>query len=106
MNLEIRNLFSEIEIVKEKINDAVTSFGWFEGEYFIHEPSHVLSMNEVKLHGYKYHEHRIQIAQLCDLMHIYIERLDKQIQEFKEIEKASSAKFGDRTDNAEINNNL
>ncbi|MDU9318370.1 type II toxin-antitoxin system toxin TscT, partial [Staphylococcus pseudintermedius] len=27
MNWEIRNLFSEIEIVKEKINDAVTSFG-------------------------------------------------------------------------------
>ncbi|EGQ3222320.1 DUF1474 family protein, partial [Staphylococcus pseudintermedius] len=43
--------------------------------------------------------------QLCELMHIYIERLDKQIQEFKEIEKASSAKFGDRTDNAKINNN-
>ncbi|EGQ3222756.1 DUF1474 family protein, partial [Staphylococcus pseudintermedius] len=54
MNWEIRNLFSEIEIVKEKINDAVTSFGWFEDEYFIHEPSHVLSMNEVKIHGYKY----------------------------------------------------
>ncbi|EGQ3753215.1 DUF1474 family protein [Staphylococcus pseudintermedius] len=100
MNLEIRNLFSEIEIVKEKINDAVTSFGWFEDEYFIHEPSHVLSMNEVKLHGYKYHEHRIQIAQLHDLMRMYTKQLDEKIQEFKEIEKASSAKFGDRTDNA------
>ncbi|WP_323697172.1 type II toxin-antitoxin system toxin TscT [Staphylococcus pseudintermedius] len=100
MNLEIRNLFSEIEIVKEKINDAVTSFGWFEDEYFIHEPSHVLSMNEVKLHGYKYHEHRIQIEQLHDLMRMYIQQLDEKIREFKELEKASSAKFGDRTDNA------
>ncbi|HDU1352507.1 DUF1474 family protein [Staphylococcus pseudintermedius] len=100
MNLEIRNLFSEIEIVKEKINDAVTSFGWFEDEYFIHEPSHVLSMNEVKLHGYKYHEHRIQIEQLCELMRMYIQQLDEKIREFKELEKASSAKFGDRTDNA------
>ncbi|EGQ3120950.1 DUF1474 family protein [Staphylococcus pseudintermedius] len=100
MNLEIRNLFSEIEIVKEKINDAVTSFGWFEDEYFIHEPSHALSMNEVKLHGYKYHEHRIQIAQLHDLMRMYTKQLDEKIQEFKEIEKASSAKFGDGTDNA------
>ncbi|MDU9259852.1 type II toxin-antitoxin system toxin TscT [Staphylococcus pseudintermedius] len=100
MNLEIRNLFSEIEIVKEKINDAVTSFRWFEDEYFIHEPSHVLSMNEVKTHGYKYHEHRIQIAQLHDLMRMYIQQLDEKIREFKELEKASSAKFGDRTDNA------
>lgn len=100
MNWEIRNLFSEIEIVKQKIDDAVTSFGWFEDECFIHEPNHVLSMDEVKSHGYKYHEHRIQIEQLNDLMDMYVKQLDEKIREFKELEKASSAKFGDRTDNA------
>lgn len=100
MNLEIRNLFSEIERVKEKFDDVSTSFCWFEDDYFVHEPNHVLSMDEVKTHGYKYHEHRIQIAQLHDLMRMYIQQLDEKIREFKELEKASSAKFGDRTDNA------
>ncbi|MBH9580357.1 pathogenicity island protein [Staphylococcus felis] len=100
MNWEIRNLFEDIEIIKEKINDVITSFCWFEDDYFTHEPNHVLSMDEVKNHGYKYHEHRIQIAQLNDLMRMYIEQLDEKIREFKELEKASSVKFADGTDNA------
>ncbi|WP_332309565.1 DUF1474 family protein [Staphylococcus felis] len=56
-------LFSEIDLFKEKIIYSVNSFGWFEDEYFINEPSHLLSMNEVKQHVYKYHEHLIQIEQ-------------------------------------------
>ncbi|MBA8771716.1 type II toxin-antitoxin system toxin TscT [Staphylococcus coagulans] len=100
MNQEIRNLFSEIEIVKEKIDDVVTSFAWFDNEYFTHEPSHVLNNYEVETHGFKYHEHRIQLTQLLDLLFMYTNQFDELIQKFHELEKASSAKFGDRTDNA------
>ncbi|WP_223218686.1 DUF1474 family protein [Streptococcus pneumoniae] len=36
-----------MEIIKEKINDVMTSFTWFDEEYFIHEPNHVLNKNEI-----------------------------------------------------------
>ncbi|MBA8772876.1 type II toxin-antitoxin system toxin TscT [Staphylococcus coagulans] len=98
MNWEIRDLFHEIKMIKGKLEDLKTTHYWFIEEYFIYEEMETLE--EVKTYGYAYDEHRIHCEQLLDLMHIYIERLDKQIQEFKEIEKASSAKFSDRTDNA------
>ncbi|KAA3425054.1 DUF1474 family protein, partial [Streptococcus pneumoniae] len=41
MNWEIKNMLSDMEIIKEKINDVMTSFTWFDEEYFIHEPNHV-----------------------------------------------------------------
>ena len=30
MNWELRNLFDDLEVVQEKINDVVTSFLWFD----------------------------------------------------------------------------
>ena len=53
MNLEIKNILNDIEIIKEKINDVMTSFTWFDEEYFIHEPNHVLNKNEILAHGYR-----------------------------------------------------
>ena len=43
MNWEIKNILSDMEIIKEKINDVMTSFTWFDEEYFTHEPNHVLN---------------------------------------------------------------
>ena len=48
MNWEIKNILSDMEIIKEKINDVMTSFTWFDEEYFTHEPNHVLNKNERK----------------------------------------------------------
>ena len=68
MNWETKNLIEDIDIIKRKINDAVTTFCWFDEEYFTHEPNHVLSKDEILAHGYRYHEHRIQNTQTIDLM--------------------------------------
>ncbi|MBT2813079.1 DUF1474 family protein, partial [Staphylococcus coagulans] len=42
----------------------------------------------------------IQHQQTFDLMYYYLKEFEEIIKRLNEIEKASSAKFGDRTDNA------
>jgi hypothetical protein len=34
MNWETRELLNDLQIVKEKIDDVMTSFTWFDEEYF------------------------------------------------------------------------
>ncbi|MBX5319005.1 DUF1474 family protein [Staphylococcus caprae] len=87
MNWEIRNLMCDIEVVKEKIDDVITSFAWFDEEYFTHEPKHVLSKDEILAHGYRYHEHRIQNTQTIDLLIMYQKEFNEVIERFKKIEK-------------------
>ncbi|HEC2208244.1 TPA: DUF1474 family protein [Staphylococcus delphini] len=104
MNLRLNNLFCEIEVIKEKLEDLKTTHHWFIADAFSY--TELNTMEEVNAYGRAYAEHRIHCEQLGDLMHMYIEELDKKINQYHEIEKASSVKFGDGTDNAEINNNL
>ncbi|KAA9274329.1 DUF1474 family protein [Staphylococcus epidermidis] len=87
MSWEIRNLMCDIEVVKEKIDDVITSFAWFDEEYFTHEPKHVLSKDEILAHGYRYHEHRIQNTQTIDLLIMYQKEFNEVIERFKKIEK-------------------
>lgn len=98
MNLRLNDLFCEIEVIKEKLEDLKTVHGWFIADVFSY--TQLTTMEEVNRYGRAYDEHRIHCEQLGDLMHLYIEQLDEKIKEYHEIEKASSAKFGDRTDNA------
>lgn len=87
MNFEQRNILCDLEIVKEKIDDVITSFTWFDEEYFTHEPNHVLNKNEILAHGYKYHEHRIKNAQTIDLMMMYKKEFGELIERFKKLDK-------------------
>lgn len=87
MSWKIRNLMCDIEVVKEKIDDVITSFAWFDEEYFTHEPKHVLSKDEILAHGYRYHEHRIQNTQTIDLMCMYLKEFDSLLERFIELDK-------------------
>lgn len=87
MNWELRNLLCDLEIVKEKINDVVTSFVWFDEEYFKYAGHHVLTKEDILNHGYRYHEHRIKNSHTIDLMLMYQKEFDELIERFKEIEK-------------------
>lgn len=98
MNVRIIDLICDLEVIKEKFEDLKSTHGWFISEAFPY--NQLDTMEDVKNHGYRYDEQRIHCEQLFDLMHTYIEQFDELIQKFHEIEKASSAKFGDRTDNA------
>lgn len=87
MNFEQRNILCDLEIVKEKIDDVITSFTWFDDEYFTHEPNHVLTNKEIYTHGWKYHEHRIKNTQTIDLMCMYLKEFDSLLERFKELDK-------------------
>ena len=105
MNWEIKNILSDMEIIKEKINDVMTSFTWFDEEYFIHEPNHVLNKNEILAHGYRYHEHRIQNTQTIDLMCMYLKEFDSLLEQFKELDKKETLSESDQTtDNEQLKN--
>ncbi|WP_245202509.1 type II toxin-antitoxin system toxin TscT [Staphylococcus agnetis] len=98
MNWELKNIISEIEIVKEKLDDITTAHTWFVDGNYVHED--ISSLSDLKNYGFHYKEHRIHNNHILDLLLLNMERFDELIKEFRQIEKASSAKFGDRTDNA------
>ncbi|MBI5973415.1 type II toxin-antitoxin system toxin TscT [Staphylococcus caledonicus] len=83
MNLETKILIEDIEIIKEKIEGLKDTFGWFENRYFNHEPNHLLTTEEIKMHGHSYHEHRCYITQHIDLLGTYLERLDTTLENVK-----------------------
>ncbi|WP_180524217.1 type II toxin-antitoxin system toxin TscT [Staphylococcus haemolyticus] len=103
MNFELNNALCDLEVLKERIDDVVTSFVWFKDDYFTHEPNHVLNKEDILNHGYRYHEHRIKNAHTIDLMLIYQKEFGELIERFKEIEKASSDanSLATKSDNAE-----
>lgn len=87
MNWETKSLIEDVEIIKRKINDAVTTFGLFDNEYFTLDSGHKLTKDEILNHGYKHHEHRAYITQHIDLLSVYLKELDTVLED---IEKASS----------------
>ncbi|WP_415425455.1 type II toxin-antitoxin system toxin TscT [Staphylococcus borealis] len=102
MNWEIRDLFSDLELVKEKIEDLKTAHVWFGEEYFKYASSNPLTKEQVLEHGYKYREHAIHNTQHLDLLGLYLNEFDELIKKFHEIEKASSVPSDQtKTDNAE-----
>lgn len=102
MDWDLRNLFDDLEVVQEKIDDVITSFAWFDEEYFTHEPKHVLSKDEILAHGYRYHEHRIQNTQTNDLLIMYQKEFNEVIERFKKIEKTlpDNDSLATKSDNA------
>ncbi|PTJ22257.1 pathogenicity island protein [Staphylococcus simulans] len=98
MNVRIIDLFCDIEVIKEKFEDLKSTHGWFISDAFPY--NQLDTMEDVKNHGRRYVEQRIHCEQLFDLMHTYIEQFDEVIQKFHEIEKASSVKSANGTDNA------
>ncbi|EGQ3579867.1 DUF1474 family protein [Staphylococcus pseudintermedius] len=43
MNWEIRNLFDDLAVVKQKVEDLKTTHSWFNQEYFKYESNHTLT---------------------------------------------------------------
>lgn len=87
MNWETKSLIEDVDIIKRKINDAVTTFGCFDDEYFTYDSGHMLTKDEILKHGASYHEHRCYITQHIDLLSLYLKELDTVLED---IEKASS----------------
>ena len=92
MNWETKSLIEDVDIIKRKIDDAVTTFGWFD------DRNHTLTNDQIKMHGLKYHEQHRYITQHIDLLSIYLKELDTVLED---IEKASSdVSLATESDNA------
>lgn len=102
MNFELSNTLCDLEVLKERIDDVVTSFAWFNDDYFTHSPNHVLNKKDILNHGYRYHEHRIKNSQTIDLMLMYQKEFNELIERFKEIEKTlpDNNSLATKSDNA------
>ncbi|RIM65031.1 DUF1474 family protein, partial [Staphylococcus arlettae] len=57
MNWETKSLIEDVDIIKRKIKDAVTTFCWFDDDYFTYDSGHQLTKDEILKHGASYHEH-------------------------------------------------
>lgn len=100
MNLEINNLFSDLEVLKDRFEDLKDSHGWHFDEHYPYETNQVLTKDETIRAGCTYHERRIHNDQMFDLLRLYTQQFDELIKKFQEIEKASSENFGEESLNA------
>ena len=99
MNWELSNLKADLEVLKQKYDFLLSTHAWFGDDMYKHEEA-PKNKSDLMLYAYGYTEARIQHQQTFDLMHYYLKEFEELIKRLNEIEKASSAKFGDRTDNA------
>lgn len=99
MNVELANLKLNLEVLKQKYDFLLTTHSWFGDDMFkfAERPE---TKSELMRYACGYDEARIQHQQTLDLMNAYLKEFEELIKRLNEIEKASSAKFGDRTDNA------
>ncbi|HCZ9997924.1 TPA: DUF1474 family protein [Staphylococcus aureus] len=100
MNWEIRNLFNELELLKDSFEDLKDKHGWHFDKHYPHESNHALNKDELIREGFYYHERRIHNNQMFDLLHLYTKQFDSIVRKFYEIEKASSENFGEVSDDA------
>lgn len=99
MNIELANLKCDLEALKQKYDFLLRTHSWFGDDIYPYEERPTTN-SELMRYAYGYYEARIQHQQTFDLMNGYLKEFEELIKRINEIEKASSAKFGDRTDNA------
>ncbi|RIN73412.1 DUF1474 family protein [Staphylococcus simulans] len=89
MNLNIIDLFCEVEIIKNKFEDLAQTHAWFGEDIFKYEDM-PKTKEQLLLYAHGYKEARIYHQQTLDLMYYYLSEFDEAIQKFHEIEKALS----------------
>lgn len=99
MNCELADLKADLEVLKQKYYFLLSTHSWFGDDMYKYE-ERPETKSELMTYAYGYDEARIHHQQTFDLMHYYLKEFEELIERLNEIEKASSAKFGDRTDNA------
>ncbi|MTV19964.1 type II toxin-antitoxin system toxin TscT [Staphylococcus delphini] len=99
MNIELSNVKADLEVLKQKYDGLLNTHGWFGDDMFKFKERPEIK-SDLMTYAYGYDEARIQHQQTLDLMHYYLKEFEELINRLNEIEKALSAKFDDRTDNA------
>lgn len=105
MNFDVRNLFSDIEVIKEKLDDLATSHSWFVDDAFTSD--NLQNIEEVKHYGLAYREHRIHNNQIVDLMLMYLKELDCKLTHFNKLceqEKSVPSQAGKQNEDTQNQN--
>lgn len=102
MNWEIRDLFSDLEVLKDRFEDLKDSHGWHFDKSYPYETNLVLNKDEVIKEGDSYHERRIHNDQIFDLLRLYIGQFSNILEKFYEIEKTlpDNNSLATKSDNA------
>ncbi|MCH4458187.1 DUF1474 family protein [Staphylococcus haemolyticus] len=100
MNFEVNDLFSDLEVLKDRFEDLKDNHGWHYDDYYPYETNHVLTKDEAIRDACTYHERRIYNDQMFDLLRLYTQQFDDILKKFHEIEKTSSENFGEESLNA------
>lgn len=101
MNWNQKDLICEFELLKEKIDDVLTTHIWHGDDMYRFKDLKNSAAREHYTLGYN--ESRIQHEHTTELMQVYLQRFDDLIKEFKalDIEKASSEEcLATESDNA------
>lgn len=79
-----RNILAEIDLVKSKIDDVLTTHIWYGEDMY--NKKELTTKEEKMIYAYGYEENRKQHEQTTDLLTIYLEQLDKLLVKFKRLD--------------------
>lgn len=99
MNIELANLKSDLEVLKQKYDFLLATHTWFGNDMYKYEERPTTN-SELMRYACGYYEARIHHQQTFDLMNGYLKEFEELINRLNEIEKASSEDFGEESLNA------
>lgn len=103
MNWEQKNILSDLEILKEKLEDLYTTHAWHFDDIYIKRE--IQTQEETSRYLMGYSENRIQHTQHSDLLHMYLKEFDSLLEQFKELDKKETLSESDQTtDNEQLKN--
>lgn len=101
MNWEQKNILSDLEILKEKLEDLYTTHAWHFDDIYIKRE--IQTQEETSRYLMGYSENRIQHTQHSDLLHMYLKEFESLLKRFKELDKKEASSVPSdqtKTDNA------
>lgn len=103
MNWEQKNILSDLEILKEKLEDLYTTHAWHFDDIYIKRE--IQTQEETSRYLMGYSENRIQHTQHSDLLHMYLKEFDSLLERFKKLDKKETLSESDQTtDNEQLKN--
>lgn len=80
-NVNLLDLVTEFEVLKDKLEDLQTTHGYFADDYFTERE--LRTQNDLINHGISYSSQRIATDQINELMRLYVNEFESIIKQLK-----------------------
>ena len=80
-NINLLNLVTEFEVLKDKLEDLQIAHGYFADNYFTERV--LQTKSDLMRHGIDYQEQRITTDQINELMRLYVTEFESIIKQLK-----------------------